>query len=136
MQTIRKTTSRRFPLLLKAAYEDREPYYLVDLAGYGVSWIKPAIEHRSAESPKSPYAGVSFTRHRTWIPIFQRARLAWEIVEMEPEVSAKLAKKIADKAWNRFEAGARGTRINPADVERFAWYLLDKERQGRRKTSG
>jgi hypothetical protein len=122
MQTIRRTRERRIPLLLKAEHEDRGPYYLVDRAGYGVSWRKPAYEHVPTESryPAS-YAGASHTRRLTWVPIFDRAKLAFTLVDDNEEVDAKLAKKIADKTYDKLGSGRP-----MGEVERYAYYLLKK----------
>ncbi len=122
MQTIKWTRTRRYPLLLKAEHVDRGPYFLVDRAGYGVAWKKPAYEHVPTSSRHaSPFAGASFTRRQTWTPIFARARLAFALVDENEDVDAKLAKKIADKAYDKLGA-ARGA----ADVERYAYHLLNK----------
>lgn len=125
MQTIRRTTSRRYPLLLRAEHEDAGPYFLVDLAGYGVSWRKPAVENIPTQPEpgayRSPYAGGRHIRRTTWIPIFYRARLAFTLVEWFPELSAKDAKKIADGAWNRM--GDDRTRATPEEVERYAFAM-------------
>ena len=121
-QTIKRTRGRRYPLLLRAEHEDAGPYFLVDLAGYGASWRKPAVENVPIPNPLSyRISGTAHRRRITWVPIFQKARLAFTLVEWFPELSAKEAKKIADAAWNRM--GDERTRATPEQVERYAFAM-------------
>lgn len=124
MHTIRRTRGRRIPLMLLAEHEDRGPYLLVDRAGFGVSWRKPAHESRpTGERSRHAHHGDPFTRHLTWIPIFHRARLAFTLVDEDESVTPKLAKQIADKTYSRL-----GARTSPEGAERFAFHLLAKAR--------
>lgn len=125
VQTVRRTTGRRYPLLLQAASPDAGPYYLVDRAGFGVSWRAPAVEHHPTPNDyPASYAGASFTRRKTWIPVFRRAALAFHLADEDDEVSPKLAKKVADTAYEKL-----GPRAETGDVVRYAWHLIDKERR-------
>lgn len=122
MHTIRRTRDRQIPLLLRAEHEDRGPYFLVDRAGFGVSWRKPASERvPTGERSRSLHRGEPYTRKVTWIPIFDRARLAFTLVDEDEDVDAKLAKKIADQTYERLGPNAR-----PEDAERYAFHLLKK----------
>ena len=124
-RTVRRTTGRRYPLLLRAAHPDAGPYYLVDLAGRGVSWREPAVERIDGLPNPYParYAGASSTRRAMWVPVFRRAALAFHLADEDEGVDAKLAKKIADAAYAKLGAGASAT-----DAVRYAWYLVDKSK--------
>jgi hypothetical protein len=120
MQTIKRTRSRRFSLALRAASETGGPYFLVDLAGYGASWRNVAHERVPAGEPSTnPHRGTPFARRATWVPVYRRAALAFELAELEPSLPAREAKELADRAWNRMGPNARA-----ADVERWALHLL------------
>lgn len=120
MQTIRRTTSRRYPLLLRAEHEDAGPYYLVDRAGYGVSWRAPARERVPVHNPlPARYSGAAHRVRTTWVPTFEKAILAFTLVDVFEELSAKDAKRIADGAWKRFERSGG----HPVDVERYAFAM-------------
>ena len=124
MPTIKRTRARRYPLLLRADHEDAGPYYLVDLAGYGVSWRQPAKQLVPVPNPyPARYAGASHRVETTWVPTFRKALLAFELADMFPELSAKDAKRISDGAWKRFERSGG----HPADVERYAFAMAREE---------
>lgn len=128
MMTIKRTRgTRKVPLLLRADHEDRGPYYLIDRAGYGVAWIKPAVEIRpTGEISDNPFQGNPYTRKTTWVPIFERARLAFELADFYDEsLSPKDAKKIADATYKRLGNGA-----SPGHAMRFALHLLEKREAG------
>lgn len=109
---IHRTRFRDVPLILTADHLDAGPYYLIDRAGYGVSWRKPAIETRpTGEQSRSIYRGNPSTRKVT----------AFTIVNEDDEVSAKEAKKIADTTYARL-----GNSASPSEAERFAWHLVEK----------
>lgn len=105
--TIKRTHHRRFPLLLQAEHEDRGPYYLVDRAGFGVSWRKPVY-------------GRGLTR--TWIPVFERARLAFTLVDEDDDLSPQEAKRVADLAWKHIG----GQNPSPVQLEHYAIRLLER----------
>lgn len=120
---IKKTHSRRYPLVLGADHERKGPYYLIDVSGYGVSWREPAIEVRpTGEISTNPNQGNPYKRYKTWIPIFNRANLAFNLTEGDDAITAKIAKKIADETYKKL-----GNNADPAHAERFAWHLLGKD---------
>ena len=122
---IRRTHSRRVVLILGADHPDKGPYYLIDRAGYGVSWRQPAHEIRpTGEISTSMYQGNPYSHKTTWIPIFNRAKLAFTLVEEDEELTPKEAKKIADATYARLGNGA-----GIAHAENFAWHLVEKNRK-------
>jgi hypothetical protein len=106
--TIKRTRGRKYPLILSAASEDGGPYFLADRAGYGVAWRKPNYAHHSL-------------KRSDWLRVFQRALLAFELVESDEDLSPQTAKKIADLAFKQMGYN------EPAKVERHAFHLLVKE---------
>ena len=89
-----------------------------------MSWRSPAAETTVHENVyPARYAGASFKRKTTWIPVFHRAKLAFTLVNEDEDVTAKQAKRIADKIYDRL-----GAHASSADAERWAWMLLDRER--------
>lgn len=112
-RTIRRTTpaERRYTVVLSAASDDAGPYYLTDAAGYGVSWVQ--AEWQTVEVDRAPNAsvlvGVTSTRHRTWVPVFHRARLAFELCALDPTVTVQEAKAAADKTFATI--GLRADRV-------------------------
>ena len=119
MITIKRTRSRNVvPLLLKSETETAGPYYLVDRAGYGVSWRKSKRISRSIGSNEW-WTGRPQTQSITWIPVFNRARLAFDLVDMFDEMTPQEAKFISDKAWQRW-----GDDASPVDVEKYVLYNL------------
>ncbi len=108
LHLVKTTHSRRFPLRLLAESLDGGPYYLVDLAGYGVAWKAPAYVYEKAEpdaaTRKLMAKGLSsgpFTRRRTWVPIYTRAALALDICDLDDDVTAAEAKEAVDFLANR-----------------------------------
>lgn len=103
--TIRRTPhSRRVELLLRAEEVDAGPYYLVDRMGYGVAWTKP----------RKVFVGDR-PRQESWVPTFQRARLAFELCLLDESLSAKDAKRAADRTAKR---------IDPAQPN-AVWHALE-----------
>ena len=126
MLTIKRTRARRYPVLLRSENEDRGPYFLVDLAGFGVSWRNPASEMVPTRATGANASGelatyATHTRHVTWVPTYRRAVLAFALLEADETLSPKLAKEIADKTFERLGNGA-----DTAHAERFALHLLSK----------
>jgi hypothetical protein len=61
------------------------------------------------------------------VPIFNRAKLAFTLVDDNEEVDAKLAKKIADKTYDKLGSGRP-----MGEIESYAYYLLKKSRSAGR----
>lgn len=119
--TIKRTHARAHTFLLSAEHEDRGPYFLVDRAGFGSSWRAPAYEHvPTGEVSTHPNHGNPFTRRLTWVPIFNRALLAFNLLNTT-EIGPQLAKKIADDTYKKL-----GNNADTAHAERFAHHLLSK----------
>lgn len=76
MVTIKRTRSRRFPLLLRAEHDDRGPYYLVDRAGYGVA-----------------FRGRGHQRD------FAKALMAFDLCEFDDSITPKEAKAAVDNVF-------------------------------------
>lgn len=107
-KTIKRTRGgRRYPLYLRAAEPDAGPYYLVTIDGLGVAWKKPAYGR-----------GLS----RTWVPVFERARLAFELVDQDDNLTPRQAKEIVNKAY----AHLGNQNPTPAQLENYAFRLVDK----------
>lgn len=102
MQTIKKTTNRRHVIYLQAEHDDAGPYYLVDRAGYGVVWRKPAR-----------YAG-QIGGTATWIPVFRRALVAFEMLEFNSDITPAEAKYASDKVAPMMEEMVGDTAMHHA----------------------
>lgn len=76
MVTIKRTKTRRFPILLRSEHDDRGPYYLTDRAGYGVAF-----------------------RGRGHLRDFRKALMAFELVDFDETVTPKEAKAAVDKVF-------------------------------------
>jgi hypothetical protein len=108
-------------MILRSEHPDAGPYFLVDRAGYGVSWRKPSYEIvPTGEVSTNPMRGNPFTRKLTWIPIYKRAALAFALLETT-DITPTIAKKIADDTYRKL-----GDAAEAAHAERFAHYLLSK----------
>lgn len=119
---IKHSRHRPVTLILWAAADDQGPYFLTDRAMFGVSWRKPAIQHLTVGKASARH-GAAFVRRETWIPTFDRARLAFELCELDETVTPKEAKAAAD--WTADHLGRAGTET---PVVALAFERLEKIR--------
>lgn len=107
-----KSTRHRHPtLVLSAEHEDAGPYYLTTIDGYGVKWTKKRFG--------SPHP---------WIESFQKALLAFELVELDESLTPKEAKSAADRTIDWY-AGWRGQSASHATIVSHAFDLVEKARR-------
>ncbi len=111
MIALRKTSNRRHPIYLRAEHDDAGPYYLTDQAGYGVWWSKPKQHGHIGRSP-------------TWVPVFRRAVLAFQMLDRDETITPSEAKKAIDKvfdsSWYRVGDASSGE-----DVLGHAFAIVD-----------